>query len=215
MVRASQATSAEEPDGGNLHVRIWRGPGLRKRLGLLYSPSASARAKLAERTQQFLLERSVADQDAAMSDEVAQTDWGPDTLGALSRGLDQIVRQEIRGALVEEFQALGDAGRHATEALEAVRRVASARTAVWAVAVVLACAVVPLAVAWIMLPSPAQLERLRAARDELEANVALLDRRGGRIDLRRCGPAGRLCVRVERAAPAYGSQADYLIVKGY
>src|SRR5579862_4801596 len=36
MVRASQVTSAEEPDGGNLHVRIWRGAGLRKWLGLLY-----------------------------------------------------------------------------------------------------------------------------------------------------------------------------------
>jgi len=41
MVRVAQVTSAEEPDGGNLHVRIWRGPGLRKRLGLLYSPSAN------------------------------------------------------------------------------------------------------------------------------------------------------------------------------
>ena len=36
MMRTPQATSAEEPDGGNLHVRIWRGPGLRKWLGLLY-----------------------------------------------------------------------------------------------------------------------------------------------------------------------------------
>ena len=41
MMRGSQATSAEEPDGGNLHVRIWRGPGLRKRLGLLYSRRVS------------------------------------------------------------------------------------------------------------------------------------------------------------------------------
>jgi type IV secretion system protein VirD4 len=42
MVRASQVTSAEEPDGGNLQVRIWRGAGLRKRLGLLYTLSADA-----------------------------------------------------------------------------------------------------------------------------------------------------------------------------
>jgi len=46
MVRVAQVTSAEEPDGGNLHVRIWRGPGLRKRLGLLYTRAASiARAQ--------------------------------------------------------------------------------------------------------------------------------------------------------------------------
>src|SRR5580704_16173795 len=42
MVRTSQVTSAEEPDGGNLHVRIWRGAGLRKRLGLLNNPPVSA-----------------------------------------------------------------------------------------------------------------------------------------------------------------------------
>ena len=42
MVRASQGMSAEEPDGGNLHVRIWRGPGLRKRLGLLNNQSVGA-----------------------------------------------------------------------------------------------------------------------------------------------------------------------------
>jgi type IV secretion system protein VirD4 len=44
MVRTSQVTSAEEPDGRNLHVRIWRGAGLRKWLGLLHIPSASAAA---------------------------------------------------------------------------------------------------------------------------------------------------------------------------
>jgi type IV secretion system protein VirD4 len=42
MARASQVASAEEPDGGNLHVRIWRGAGLRKWLGLLNSLSANA-----------------------------------------------------------------------------------------------------------------------------------------------------------------------------
>src|SRR3984893_9907977 len=35
MTRKPQDTSAEEPDGGNLHVRIRRGPGLGDRPGLL------------------------------------------------------------------------------------------------------------------------------------------------------------------------------------
>jgi hypothetical protein len=150
-----------------------------------------------------------------MSDEVAHTSLGLDTLGALSRGLDQVVRQEIRGALVEEFRALGGASHRAAEALEAVRRAASVRIAVWAVAVVLTCTLIPLAVAWAVLPSRAQVGRLRAERDQLEARIAVLERRGARIDLRQCGPAGRLCVRIERTAPAYGPQADYLIVRGY
>ena len=150
-----------------------------------------------------------------MSDKAANDGPMIDALGALTRGLDEVVRQEIRGALVEEFQALGGAGRSAAEALEAVRRVASIRVAAWAVAVVAMCAGVPLAIVWAVLPSRAQVAGLRAERDRLETSVALLQRQGGGIDLRRCGPARRLCVRIERAAPAFGPQSDYLIVKGH
>ena len=138
-----------------------------------------------------------------------------DQLGAVAGDLENIVRQEIRSALVEEFQALGDASHRAAEALGAVRRVASLRIALWAIGVVSVCSAMPVVVAWSVLPSPAELERLRAERDRLEANVTLLERRGGAVDLRRCGSEGRLCVRIERAAPAYGAQSDYFIVKGH
>jgi hypothetical protein len=37
MSRVPPDTSAEEPDGGNLQVRIWRGPGLGDRPRLLNS----------------------------------------------------------------------------------------------------------------------------------------------------------------------------------
>ena len=50
-------------------------------------------------------------------------------------------------------------------------------------------------------------ERMRADFDTME--------RGGLLDLRRCGNDARWCVRVDRHAPAYGEQADYLVVKGY
>ena len=138
-----------------------------------------------------------------------------DTFGALSRGLDQLIRQEIRSALVEEFQALGGASRRAAEALESVRRAASVRIALWSVAVVLACASMPVIVAWRVLPSSTQLQQLRAERDRLQENIALLARRGANIDLRRCGTASRLCVRIERSTPAFGPRADYLVVAGY
>ena len=42
MLRESQVTSAEEPDGGNLHVRIWGGPRRGNRPGLLDTPTANA-----------------------------------------------------------------------------------------------------------------------------------------------------------------------------
>jgi len=35
------------------------------------------------------------------------------------------------------------------------------------------------------------------------------------VQLRHCGAARRLCVRVDRGAPLYGEAADFLVVKGY
>ena len=47
------------------------------------------------------------------------------------------------------------------------------------------------------------------------ANIAALERQGGRIEWRRCGEKARLCVRVDRKAPPYGDRADYYVVEGY
>ncbi len=134
---------------------------------------------------------------------------------ALAGDLTPIVRDEIRAAAVEEFQALGQASRQAAQALDGVRRAASLRLALWAIGVVACCSVIPLAVVRTVLPTRAELERLRGERDALEARVAQLAQRGGRIDLRRCGTRGRLCVRVERSAPVYGADGDYYVLKGY
>jgi hypothetical protein len=68
---------------------------------------------------------------------------------------------------------------------------------------------------WWLLPSQSELAALRSKRDELASNVAHLEQRGGRIDLRHCGGTDRLCVRVDRKAPVYGEAADYLVVRGY
>ena len=134
---------------------------------------------------------------------------------SLAQGLDQVVRQELRAAFAEEFQMLGEASARAAQALWAVRRAASVRIALWAIGVATACSVLPAALAWSVLPSRAEVARLRRERDLLAASVARLENEGGRIDLRRCGSPSRLCVRVERSGPAYGTHADYLIVKGY
>ncbi|MGH8261247.1 MAG: hypothetical protein ACREUG_16320 [Steroidobacteraceae bacterium] len=133
----------------------------------------------------------------------------------LSRGLEQVVRDEIRAAFVEEFEALGEASRRAGDALRVVRRSASVRIALWAAAVAVACCIVPVMIARTVLPSPVELARLRGERKGLEQAVAALVRRGGHIDLRRCSAAGRLCVRVDRSTPAYGAEGDYLVLKGY
>jgi hypothetical protein len=136
-------------------------------------------------------------------------------LGALAEGLDRVVRQEIRSAFVEEFQMLGAASQRAAEALHGVRRAASVRVAAWAIALVVVCSAIPVAISWALIPSRAALTQMRRERDELAASVDHLQQQGGKIELRRCGAERRLCVRIDRSAPAYGPQADYLVVKGY
>jgi hypothetical protein len=155
----------------------------------------------------LLMEAAQAQQKAS---EVAV-----EQLATLSREIDNLVREELRRAFAEEFQALGLAGRRATEALHAVRRAASLRIASWSVAVAGICSMIPVAVAWSVLPSRSELVRLRAERDQLVSSVGRLQQYGALIDLRRCGAASRLCVRIDRKAPTYGEQSDYFVLKGY
>ncbi len=136
-------------------------------------------------------------------------------LGALAEDLDRVVREEIRSAFVEEFQMLGAASQRAAEALHGVRRAASVRVAAWAVALGVAGSAIPILVSWMVIPSRTALAQMRRERDELAASVDRLRLQGGKIDLQRCGTERRICVRIERSAPAYGPQADYLVVKGY
>jgi hypothetical protein len=130
-------------------------------------------------------------------------------------GLDSIVRDEIRRTLVEEIQVLGDESRRAAESLRRLGRSANIRMALWSVGLTLVCSIVPMLTQWWFMPSQSELVSLRSKRDDLASNVARLEQRGGRIDLRRCGGTDRLCVRVDRAAPVYGEAGDYFVVKGY
>jgi|SRR5271156_3486365 hypothetical protein len=130
-------------------------------------------------------------------------------------GLDAIVRQEIHSTMLEEMQALGEDSQRAAVALRTLQRVANLRLAAWGVGILSLSAVIPFVIAWYLLPTPADLAALRARRDELAGNVARLAREGGTVELRHCGAAQRLCVRVDRGAPAYGDGAEFLVVKGH
>jgi hypothetical protein len=85
----------------------------------------------------------------------------------------------------------------------------------WSTLAALVPGIIVALILWWWLPSPAQIAALRSQHAQLAAAVARLSGGGGRIDLRRCGDASRLCVRIDRHAPAYGEQSDYLIVQGY
>jgi len=130
-------------------------------------------------------------------------------------GLDAIVREEIRATLLEEMRALYEDCHRAAEALRRLQRTANLRLFAWSAAVFILASLVPCGIAWWLLPTRAEIQALGVKRDELTANIARLSRQGGNLELRHCGTTHRLCVRVERTAPAYGEAGDFLIVKGY
>jgi hypothetical protein len=136
-------------------------------------------------------------------------------LKAATNELATVVREEVHRVAMEELHCLAADSKRASDALRAVRRAANVRALVWSVGMTILCSVIALALAWWTIPSRAQIAALRARRDELTTQIANLEERGGRVDLRRCGDGARLCVRVDRKAPVYGDQSDYLIVRGY
>lgn len=138
-----------------------------------------------------------------------------DRLAVHTRDLDALVRDEVRRTVSEALGNVATESRRAAEALQRVRRAAHVRTLLWTVSIATICSGVAMGEAWWILPSQGEIAALGARRDALSANVARLEQRGGRVDVRRCGARARLCVRIDRDAPAYGPGADYLVVKGY
>ena len=132
-----------------------------------------------------------------------------------TQDLDGVVRDEIRRTLVAELQAVTREIERAARALRQVRRAANLRGLLWNAGIGILCAAVPTAIAAWVLPSPASVAALRTQQATLAQNIARLVQQGGRSEWRRCGDAGRLCIRVDREAPVYGEKADYYIVKGY
>jgi hypothetical protein len=136
-------------------------------------------------------------------------------LRAHTQDLDGVVREEIRRTLIDELQELTAESTRAAQALRAMKRAANMRGLLWSAGIAVVCTAIPSAIAHWVLPSAGEIAALRAERDRLVQNVGRLQQRGGRVDWRHCGDAARLCVRIDRSAPAYGDRADYYIVKGY
>jgi hypothetical protein len=87
----------------------------------------------------------------------------------------------------------------------------------------LAVAVVAMAIAllgvWWYVPSQSDIAARRAERDELQASIDDLTKRGAKMKTIGCGPKSRVCVLVDRAAGTFGVAGNkddvYMIVKGY
>ncbi len=132
-----------------------------------------------------------------------------------TQDLDGVVRDEIRRTLVDELKSLTTETDRAAQALRAMKQTADRRGLLWNLGIAALCAAVPCAIAHYVLPSRAEVDSLRQRRDALTQNLQELERRGAKLDLRTCGAQLRLCVRVDRKAPAFGDESDYYVVKGY
>ena len=152
-------------------------------------------------------------ESAASHQKLAQAHL--EKLQAHTRDLDAVVRDEIRRTLAAELTSLTAESERAARAFRALRRAAGLRGLSWNVASVVLCAAIPAGIVHLVLPSPAALAALRTQQAALSENVARLKQAGGMVEWRQCGASARLCVRVERDAPAYGREADYVVVKGY
>jgi hypothetical protein len=131
------------------------------------------------------------------------------TLDTRARDLDSTLGAAVQRAFMDA------AGLRAAEKLSQIHRATGMRFALWSFGIVSACSLVPTVLTWMLMPSRAQLLQARQNLDQLSAGIAQLSREGGRIDLRHCGEANRLCVRVDRKAPVYGVNSDYAVLKGY
>jgi hypothetical protein len=135
-------------------------------------------------------------------------------LRAHTQDLDGVVRDEIRRTLVEELQMLTAEAARASHVLEGIRG-GGLRTSASSVLIAVLCTLLPIGIARWALPSAADISALRSRRDELRANLIGLEQQGGRVEWRRCGEAKRLCIRVDRKAPAYGETGDFVVIAGY
>ena len=135
-------------------------------------------------------------------------------LNEQTRGLGALIGDQIQRAVVDGLKTVHTETQGAIEALQRVKRAANARVTLWTLGLTAISASVALFIAWWVLPTPAEIAALRTERDELASNIAVLNQRGARADLRRCG-SGHLCVRVDLKAPRYGDGYDYLVMKGY
>lgn len=160
------------------------------------------------------------------------------TAGTLQKATGDAAAQAVGESIGQAPKAAAAALKQATEALEgATSKVRSAgawltfksAASIAGVGLVMVLAVYVLGRS--LLPSEAdrqEVQRLRAEKAELEANIADLAKRGGRIKLSQCGPANRLCVEITPIQGDGPNQADfqgswisndnrhrYVIPKGY
>lgn len=129
------------------------------------------------------------------------------------RTLGEMVRVQVTRAVVESLDGLREETNQTTRALRRLRRATDVRSVLCSGAAMMASAAIAVAVVHLEVPSARQIAALRTRRALLAEDVKRLHQYGAAVDVRRCGPNGKLCVRVRRHGPAYGPHGDFLLVK--
>jgi uncharacterized protein YukE len=164
-------------------------------------------------------ERKIAALIAAFDTEHARVQGALAALNQTGARLQQEVKSAAASAVTAALKDLNQGIQEATRTLAQMRKYSLWRGALQHFMVALAAITVTLlAVAW-YVPTPSEMNQLRAERDQLQASIEDLNKRGAKMKIIGCGPQSRLCVLVDRAAGTFGvagSKDDvYMIVKGY
>ena len=92
-------------------------------------------------------------------------------LRAHTRGLDAVVRDEIRRTLIDELQMLSVESKRTAETLRRIGRGAVARVGLSSIVIAILCTCIPTAIMRWTLPSEAAIAALRVRRDTLAASA--------------------------------------------
>jgi hypothetical protein len=129
------------------------------------------------------------------------------------------VAAETRKALEDGAAQANSAARSLQLASQQLRRQSTLRVAGVTAGCSFGILAAVIVAAWLYLPSKSEMESLRTEREQLQASIDDLTKRGAKMKTIQCGPQSRLCVLVDRAAGTFGvagSKDDvYMIVKGY
>jgi hypothetical protein len=143
-------------------------------------------------------------------------------LEAVSKRLQQEVREAAATGMQEALQGVhGDIGRARNVVIDLQRF--SLWRAAWqhAIVSVVTIAIAVLAVRW-YVPQPDEMKALRAERDQLQASIEDLSKRGARIVMTTCGK--RLCIEastdqgksvIDWSRAWYADGVPLVIPKGY
>ncbi|MEO7205663.1 MAG: hypothetical protein ABI145_02485 [Steroidobacteraceae bacterium] len=141
---------------------------------------------------------------------------------ALSRSGTQL-RLEVKSAAREAVDtALAGLHPHidrAGKTLVDIQRISLWRATWQHVMVAVVAIAITLLAVWWYVPPLSEISRLQTERDQLQASIEGLNKRGARMKLFGCGPTKRLCVLVDRTAGTFGVDGNkedlYMIAKGY